>query len=524
MDHENYEEEDAKKQIEARIASADLGTRADALGDMIRHLSMEDKPKSELLPYIEVAIELNEQLNRPSDLAHIYWQLSDVYYSTSEYDASLDALYKSIECARKSFNDSTLPMTMGNVANIMLKRRDFEAAVDWYRQSLAVAEEQGKRMFAAKTWMFLVTSYMGMDDYEEAHNCAQAAYEIFSAEDNQFGMVDALHNMAWSQLFGRFSATPSLEDVLAKSEALLELITHPFGDEMHVFVKAMYEIDFGLYNPGTLEAIDGGLESTRGRNDAQAAASFNFLRAKYMAKVGRHFDAIGILKNLLLISEEIGPRVHRPEIHELLLETEIATGRLELAANTALRAANEAAQASNADAEKYYRAKAGELFLKAGEPAKALAELEAAYMACAGESIVDDYPVAAKLARSYVLLGRHAEALTIANNLVMRLSDLAATSNFGVDSSGAHYPREWDAELHEIKLDALTALGDAEHATAEAKICKEVYEKLEDFAAVARMHKAINSLNLEPEAQSQPTSSSFSSFDPQGQNLFGGQQ
>ena len=123
-----------------------------------------------------------------------------------------------------------------------------------------------------------------------------------------------------------------------------------------------------------------------------------------------------------------------------------------------------------------------------------------------------------------MLLGRHAEALTIANNLVMRLSDLAATSNFGVDSSGAHYPREWDAELHEIKLDALTALGDAEHATAEAKICKEVYEKLEDFAAVARMHKAINSLNLEPEAQSQPTSSSFSSFDPQGQNLFGGQQ
>jgi tetratricopeptide (TPR) repeat protein len=528
MNHDEHDDEDVTKEIEQRIASADLAVRADALRDMIQHLSLEDKPKSELLPYIEAAIELNEQLNRPSDLAHVYWQLSDVYYSTSEFDESLDALYKSIDCARKSFNDSTLPMTTGNVANIMLKRRDFEAAVDWYRQSLKFAEEQGKRIFAAKTWMFLVSSYMCMDDYKEAHTCAQAAYEIFSAESNQFGMVDSLHQLAWAQLFGRFSATLSLEDVLAKSEALLELITHPFGDEMHVFLKALYELDFGFYNPGTLEAIDGGLESTRGRSDAQAAASFSFLRAKYLAKVGRHFEAIGILKNLLLISDEINPRIHRPEIHELLLETEIAAGRLADAASTALRAANEAAQALNPDAENLYRAKAGELFLKAGEPAKALAELEAAYLACGGESIVDDYPVSSKLARSYVLLGRHAEALTIANNLVMRLSDFAATANFGVDSSGAHYPREWDAELHEIKLDALTALGDAEHATAEAKICKEVYEKLEDFAAVARMHKAISSLNVEsegqPESQSQPAPSSFSSFDSQGQNLFGGQQ
>ena len=523
MDHEEHEDEDVTKEIEQRIASKDLSVRADALRDMIRLLSMEEKPMSAIRPYIDVAIELNEQLERPSELAHIYWMMSDICFYTKDFDASLEALYKSIEHARASFNFSTLPSTTGNVANLMMKRDDYLGAIDWYKQSFDYAMEQGKFLFAARTQMFMVTCYMALQDYEEAHNCANEAYQLFVTYDSQFGMVDALHQMAWAQLFGCFEGSPTVPEIIAKTGALLELITHPFGDEMHTFIKAMYEIDFGFYNPTTLEAIEGGIEVTRARNDAAATGAFNFLRAKYMAKVGRHMEAIGILKNLLLVADEIDARIHRSDLNELMLETEIATGRLELAANTALRAANEAATASNPDAEKYYRAKAGELFLKAGEPAKALAELEAAYMACAGESIVDDYPVASKLARSYVLLGRHAEALTIANNLVMRLSDLAATSNFGVDSSGAHYPREWDAELHEIKLDALTALGDAEHATAEAKICKEVYEKLEDFAAVARMHKAINSLNLEPEAQSQPTSSSFSNFDPQGQNLFGGQ-
>lgn len=505
-ENDDNEEFDEVKRVEALIASKDLATRADGLTEMIRlYRGIFSKPAADAVPYILAAIDLNEELDRKVELSENYWQLGDVLEDQGKTDEAIEALEKSIALAEESLTEGSVPMVAGALGRIYGNIADYKNASAWYERSFWGFDAQMRRGQAAQAAMQASRAFYALRDFAHGIEFAKHAFALFqqsSMNNSNMAMVDALNQEAWGLSFNGEQDFERLHEVLNLSASINDLIDHKFGDEVNTILSAKLAVDTGMHNPTTIEKLDALLARTRERNDATGSATMNYFRAYYFNAVGRTFEAIGILKALLTVKDVLDPRIETDWILELLLEVEQKAGRNADAAKTATQAAAEFASRGQSSMEAEYLQVAGECWLAAGEPVKAIAELEKVHVMRAAKNVIEDLPADSALARAYVQTGRHTEALVLANELLERLDAIPEAMP---GTAEAVCPPEALAQLHEIKLDALLALGDADHAEAEARFCKQAYESIEDFAAVTRMHQTLSSLKKSSTEVDDPT-------------------
>ena len=496
-----FEENDNKaelKRIEGQIASTDLATRADALAEMVHFLSNElERPGKDRLPYILAAIDLNLELKRDAELAGNYWSLSDAFYEQKRLDESIQALENSIESARASGDESSLPMTMNNLGNIYYEKDDMGAAITWYERGLEVSREQNRNVQATQALMRLTRILLGEEKWDEALQYATDAYEIFKGDDNTFGMVDAKLQIVWNYLLRGDVENYDAGETLAHIASILELVNQPHLAEAHQVLTCWYQIDSGASNPGTIDTLDALLRESRNRNDAIASTVFNFVRAKFFTYHGDYRQAIVLLKSLLNSGESIDTRIKKSMLFfELFLAQQFAGEHFD-AAQTAIEFAAHAQSKQDSESEFTCYGWAGEQYLEAGNPELAVGYLEKHHAENFGSNILDDYEPGTRLARAYLQLARHTEALIIVNDLDARIGiftgSVAATDT--VEPAESALPKNWLAQLHELKLDILMAMGDSEHAETEGQLCKQEYEAIEDFASVSRVYKSLRAMS-----------------------------
>ena len=498
MAFEENENQAEEKRIERLIASENLFTRADALTEMIGFLANErDKPAHEVLPYILAAIDINLQLKRHDELAGNYWSLSDAYYEQKNYDEAIDALEKSIEAARYSGNESSLPMTLNNLGNIYNIKGDYENAVLWYESGLAAALEQSRNPQATQALMQLARIHQNEEEWDKAIECAYQAYGIFSGDNQNIGTIDALLQVVWAQMLrGGHYASDGTEN-LEKIEALLELVNHPQGAEAHQLLSCWFQIDKGVPTPATLASLDVLLREARNRNDASASSVITYVRAKYFAKERDYRQATVLLKSLLKTSDAVDSRIPKSDVFfELYQAQSFAKEHID-AAETALEYAKHCKELGHDDEEIAGYAWAGEHYLEAGMHKQAVEYLELQHKHWFGQDINQDFKPGTLLARAYLGAGRFTEALMIVNDLDARLAiypdSVSDEYPFNLHKDDPMIP--WmPAHLHELKLDILVAMGDSERAEIEAQFCKEAYESIEDFASATRMYQTLSSL------------------------------
>ena len=487
--------DDDVKRIEALIADPNLSTRADGLAEMATHLRTEPgRTPRDPVPYIEAAIELNEQLDRQVELVGNYWTLSDLQFELRQFEESKESLHKSIALAQANLVESSLPMTMSNLANVYRNLDDHVNAIYWYEQAWQIADQQLLKGMAAAALMRLVSIHFAVRNYHEGVEKAELAFMIFQQLGNNVGLVDAINQQAWGRSFDGTEEFDQVAELLEKSKSLNQLINHSYGEEIALVLEAKLAVDTGKASPATLESLDALLARTRERNDATASAVVNYFRAYYLHWAKRDYQAIEIIQSLLKIDSIVEPRIDREDLLSHLFFCAVGIEDFEMAAKAAIEAADLCEKRGDTEMKHVYWHMTGESYLIAGDPAQAIPYLEKRNLAAGGNNILSDIDPYLALARAYVSVGRNTEALAIANELDARLQAIPASiPEDDPERAQAEYSAEWKAKVHEIKLDALLALGDAEHAAAEADICKQVYENMEDFAAVARVHKAIGS-------------------------------
>lgn len=498
MSIEDNETAGEQKRLEGLIASSNLFTRADALTEMISFLGNErDKSAHEVMPYILAAIDLNLQLNRHDELAGNYWSLSDAYYEQKSYDEAREALEKSIEAARFSGNESSLPMTLNNLGNIYNIQGDYENAVLWYESGLAAALEQSRNPQATQALMQLARIHQSEQEWDKAIECAQQAYEIFCGDNQNIGTIDALLQVVWAQMLRGSTYAHDGGENLEKIGALLDLVNHPHGAEAHQLLLCWHQIDNGVPTPATLSTLDGLLKEARNRNDASASSVITYVRAKHFVNERDYRQAIVLLKSLLKTSDAVDSRIPKSDMYfELYQAQSFAKEHID-AAETALEFAKHSKEAGDEDAEITGYAWAGEHYLEAGMHKQAVEYLELQHKHWFGQDINQDFKPGTLLARAYLGAGRFTEALIIVNDLDARLAiypdSVSDEYPFNLHKEDPMIP--WmPARLHELKLDILVAMGDSERAEIEAQFCKEAYESIEDFASATRMYQTLNSL------------------------------
>jgi hypothetical protein len=114
--------------------------------------------------------EICEQQGREDGAAAPYHQLGRVAEERRDFGAAEDWYRKSLAITERLCNEHGAALTYHQLGSVAKKRRDFNAAEDWYRKSLAIEERQGNEHGAAITYHQLGTVALERRNFDAAED------------------------------------------------------------------------------------------------------------------------------------------------------------------------------------------------------------------------------------------------------------------------------------------------------------------------------------------------------------------
>ncbi len=491
-------------ELDRTIAANDLSARADALVEKAQILHSEGESEyPAVIAHLEAAIDINSQLERSREQVFPHWLLGDVYVAKKNDEAAREAYLAAVRHARDaSAAHDALPMCFSNLASISRRQQNDLEAIEY----LTVAIEEAKQLTPGSMQLFglymqIVRSYDALNMFAEADECLDEAYEIAVKFNHVRPMVDAYLEKAWLRL--KNNQLDELPQIFEKLEACLDLAVHPFAQEFMDVLLLAYQT---RTNP-TLDTIKG-LEALRdiGRDRADAAmlGLVNIERARFHLAVGNFEEARKVLRKLEVTApENFSRRYSLHEVHLLTAEAYEREGDWLSAIDYVKKALETSTRVPVLGETDQLRLRLGELHIQAGSYSLALAELEALPLDTWQSEEEGWIRQVFALARAYEASERHTESLVMANQLLCKIEPDGSKVLPEFD-----FPENLDAywisaQLHELKCQALQALGEIEPAAREAEKAKSVYETTEDFESMARTTRAIKSTDQSPTTHEQ---------------------
>lgn len=176
--------------------------------------------------YAEQCLDLGKQLNDKRAIAVAYSDISNLFWKQSKYEKGLEYGLKSLEVfEERGLNDLDYDFTLYVVANNYLALKDYETALQYYEQAMAIGERYGFYNNLSDIYISLVDLYGFLQRFEKASHAGEKAIYYAQRLDNNFLLMRAWLSMGKLQY-----VQGDYKSAIASLLSSIEVATPSFGD------------------------------------------------------------------------------------------------------------------------------------------------------------------------------------------------------------------------------------------------------------------------------------------------------
>jgi tetratricopeptide (TPR) repeat protein len=136
-----------------------------------------------------------ETNNNLSTIINLYYELGNAYRSLGGYQKAIDYYLQSLEIAQEIGDRQGIGNSLGNLGNAYYSLGDYQKAMDFYQHSLEIKREIGDRQGIGASLNNLGNAYYSLGEYQKAIDYYQQSLEITQEIGNSQGIGNSLGNL-----------------------------------------------------------------------------------------------------------------------------------------------------------------------------------------------------------------------------------------------------------------------------------------------------------------------------------------
>ncbi|WP_418508418.1 ATP-binding protein [Corallibacter sp.] len=117
---------------------------------------------------LEEALKLAEKIDNKKSIGIIYSKIGKLYYIFEELDEAIKSLIKANEVQRFAKDDINLAETYKTLGNVYSSKKDFKQALDYYKSSKSLFEQEDLDEFVAEVLLYEGKTYIALKDNRHA--------------------------------------------------------------------------------------------------------------------------------------------------------------------------------------------------------------------------------------------------------------------------------------------------------------------------------------------------------------------
>ncbi|MCL4502738.1 MAG: tetratricopeptide repeat protein [Deltaproteobacteria bacterium] len=169
----------------------------------------QDNPK-QAVAYFQEALEINRELHDPSGLAETLNNLGLVFLSQGRVNEAQAAYQEALENARQLPPGPLLSLSLMHLGDVARVRKDYDLALNYYHQALAVDDGQKDSRGRALRWERVGRTFLELKDYARADYHLQSALKEFRRLEDTDGIAATLKDLTLLSLARRDMAAAAL--------------------------------------------------------------------------------------------------------------------------------------------------------------------------------------------------------------------------------------------------------------------------------------------------------------------------
>jgi tetratricopeptide (TPR) repeat protein len=150
---------------------------------------------------LQESLQIHQQLGQRFGSIMVLEALAKVMISEGDFHGSLDLRLESLKIAKEFGNKYNIATLLNNLSDTYILLKDYEKAIYFQQESIEISQDIGHRWLTAIGLNNLAYIFLRhFDDYPESIRLYNESLVLFSAIDDQRGIVYTLHDMGIAAL------------------------------------------------------------------------------------------------------------------------------------------------------------------------------------------------------------------------------------------------------------------------------------------------------------------------------------
>jgi len=210
----------------AKVKQKDLPFLFTQLGYVYERKGQLDKATD----YAMTSLKLGKKLHDNKAIALAYSDLSNIFWKQSKFKKGLEYGLKSIQIFEENgIMDLDYDFTLYVVGNNHLKLKNFQSAIHFFDQSIAVGEQYGFYNNLSDVYISQVDLYAYLIRYKQAERAGENAIKYAKLLDNNFMLMRSYLSIGKLQVL-----ESKYESAIHSLEKCITIATDRFGDKFYL--------------------------------------------------------------------------------------------------------------------------------------------------------------------------------------------------------------------------------------------------------------------------------------------------
>lgn len=209
-----------------KVLESDLAFLNTQLGYVYERRGQLDKAAD----YAMTSLALGEKLNDNKAKAMAYSDLGNIFWKQAKFESGLEYALTSLDFFNSwGITDLDYGFTLYIAGNNYLALKEYEKALDYYKQSIAVGERYGFYNNLSDVYISLVDLYSFLGEFDNAEEAGQNAVKYAELLENNFMVM-----RSWLSVGRMHNAKINYKDAVHALERCIEVATDNFGDAYYL--------------------------------------------------------------------------------------------------------------------------------------------------------------------------------------------------------------------------------------------------------------------------------------------------
>lgn len=142
------------------------------------------------------SIDLSKKINYTTQLIYSYDALAAAYWATSDYELSLNFLFKKASTLEHSKNEKELAITFLNICSVYAENKDYINNLRYIKKAEKIFKKFNDKQGLAKTYNQWGAHFFALDSFEQAEAFWLKSKKLFDETDDELSTAYLINNLA----------------------------------------------------------------------------------------------------------------------------------------------------------------------------------------------------------------------------------------------------------------------------------------------------------------------------------------